>query len=387
MVAEHLGQPAGDAARGRHVTELSAALSKRGHDVTVYTRREEPGLPQRVRADGGYDVVRVTAGPARPLCTDDVVAHWGPFAEFLAEEWALRRPDVVHAHHWTSGLLALIGAHRVKVPVVYSYHGPTPHREGPDALRERRTETEALLARKASSIIAAGAAEVSELSRLGVRRTRISVVPSGVDHELFHPDGPVAERGLLRRVLVVGEPLPRNGLAEAEAVTALSTLDGVELVIAGGGPVPDPGTDQLRVLVSELRMRERVVFAGSVPRDDLPALTRSADVVLCVPWHEPFGTVALEAMACGVPVVAATVGVLPDIVMHQVTGLHVPPRDGRALAKALRSLLADETRLQEFGMAGRDRVVARYSWGRVAKEVLSVYERVASAAVRPTGEA
>lgn len=375
MVSEHVGPLAGDAAQGVHVAGLSAVLSKLGHEVTVYTRREGPGLTDRIRVDGGYDVVHVTAGPERRLGVDAAGAHLGTFAEALAGEWELRPPDVVHAHHWTAGLAALIGAHRARVPVVHSCHGLAPRpsrRTGPDSIREHRTETEVLIARTASRIIAGGSAEMTELCRLGAHRARISVVPGGVDLELFHPDGPVAERGPLRRVLAVGELLPRNGYHEI--ITAVSTVDDAELVIVGDGSRADPDTDQLHALITESGMRKRVVFAGAVPRGEMPALLRSADVVVCAPWQEPFGTVALEAMACGVPVVATEVGVLPDIVLHQVTGLHVVPRDVRALTRALRSLVDNETLRERFGIAGRDRVVARYSWDRLAQEFLSGYE-------------
>lgn len=379
MVSEHVGPQAGDTAQGVHVAELSAVLSKLGHEVTVYTRREGPGLPERIRADGGYDVVHVTAGPARRLGVEDVVPHLGAFAEALAEEWERRPPDVVHAHRWTAGLAAVIGAHRAEVPLVHSCHGLAPrpgHRTGQDSAWPRRAETEALLARTASRIIAAGSSEVSELCRLGAQRARISVVPGGVDLELFHPDGPVAERGPLRRVLAVGELVPRNGYHEI--ITAMSTMDDAELVIVGDSPRADPATDQLHALIDESEMRKRVVCTGAVPRGEMPALLRSADVVVCAPWREPLGTVALEAMACGVPVVATEVGVLPDIVLHQVTGLHVLPRNVRALTRALRSLLANETQREQFGIAGRDRVVARYSWDRLAREFLSGYQHTAA---------
>ena len=119
-------------------------------------------------------------------------------------------------------------------------------------------------------------------------------------------------------------------------------------------------------------------FLGAVPRAAVPPLLRSADAVVCAPWYEPFGIVALEAMACGRAVVATAVGGMQDTVVHGVTGLHVPPRRPDALAAALRDLLAGPTRPAAFGAAGRDRVLARYTWTRVAAATERVYEDVLS---------
>jgi D-inositol-3-phosphate glycosyltransferase len=113
-----------------------------------------------------------------------------------------------------------------------------------------------------------------------------------------------------------------------------------------------------------------------VNRDDLPALLRSADAVVCTPWYEPFGLVPLEAMATGVPVVVAAVGGLTDTVVDGVTGVHVPSRSHDYLVSALRRLLADQGMRDAYGHAGRARARARYSWDRIAAEMSKVYERV-----------
>lgn len=115
---------------------------------------------------------------------------------------------------------------------------------------------------------------------------------------------------------------------------------------------------------------------GQVARTDMPALLRSADVVACVPWYEPFGIVPLEAMACGVPVVASATGGLTDTVVDGVTGVLTPPRDPRALGRALRRLLADPSRGMAYGIAGQDRVDARYTWDGIGARTEFVYQRV-----------
>jgi D-inositol-3-phosphate glycosyltransferase len=366
MVSEQASPLAGALGQGAHVAGLSAAMSVLGHEVTVYTRRDDPAPPERTCTEDGYDVVQVPAGPARELTEDEVVAHLGDFTEFVAEQWQLRPPDVVHAHHWTSGLVAVIGAHRVQVPVVHSHHGLG----GRGA--ERRTDAEALVTRRAAWAVATSSAEAAKLRALGVRRTQISTVPCGVDLALFQPDGPTVRRGRLKRVVTSGESGDITDL-----VAILSTMDDAELVVLGAD-----ARARFWRHADEVGVASRVVFAGAVPRAKRPALLRSADVVVCKPFADPFGIMALEAMACGVPVVATAVGALTDIVVHNVTGLLVAPQDVRALTRALRRSLGDETLRQELGTAGRDRVVARHAMDRVAAELVAVYERVAHAGAR-----
>ena len=128
----------------------------------------------------------------------------------------------------------------------------------------------------------------------------------------------------------------------------------------------------------ELGVEHQVTLRGQVPREDMPGILRSADAVVCTPWYEPFGIVPLEAMACGVPVVAAAVGGLTDTVMDRATGLHVPPRDPAAIAGALAELLANPELRSELGRAGQRRASSRYSWDRVAAETEKAYRHALS---------
>jgi glycosyltransferase involved in cell wall biosynthesis len=135
---------------------------------------------------------------------------------------------------------------------------------------------------------------------------------------------------------------------------------------------------RLRALAVARGVDDRVRFLGPVPRAELPALLRSADAVVCVPWYEPFGMVPLEAMACGRAVVASAVGGLTDTVVDGVTGVHVPPRRPKALAAALRKLLQSPPLAEAYGIAGRDRVLMRYGWDRIAAATADVYRQVAA---------
>ncbi len=364
------------------VAELSAALTRQGHDVTVYTRRDERGLPDEVLTEQGYRLVHVPAGPARHVPKDDLLPYLGDFATFLQARWELDRPDVVHAHFWTSGLAALPAARAVGVPLVQTFHalGTVEKRYQGDAdtSPEQRIGTEKMLGREAGRISATCADEMSELVSMGVPRPRISVVPCGVDVDHFVPEGDAVPKGRYpKRLVSVGRLVPRKGFATA--IAALRALPDAELVIAGGPDKRRLGRDEharfLRSFAESMGVARQVQLVGRVDRTALPALLRSADVVVCTPWYEPFGVVPLEAMGCGVPVVASAVGGLTETVVDGITGRVVPPRKPRALAGTLHHLLGHASLREQYGAAGRDRAWARYGWDRVAAETVRVYEQ------------
>ena len=170
----------------------------------------------------------------------------------------------------------------------------------------------------------------------------------------------------------------RKGIGDV--IEALRVLPDTELLIAGGPHSANLAQDaeacRLQLIAQQLGVSERLHFLGRIERTEVPSLLRSADVVACVPWYEPFGMVALEAMACGIPVVASAVGGLIDTVVDGITGFHVASRAPIALAGALRSLLQNQQLRADFGEAGRRRAVRRYGWERIAKDTLDVYSQV-----------
>lgn len=387
MVSEHANPLAalGEADAGGqnvHVAELSAALTRAGHDVTVYTRRESLDEPLEVRAPQGYGVVHVPAGPPRKEPKDRLLPYMGEFGSFLRDRWAADRPDVAHAHFWMSGLATALAASASGTPVTQTFHAlgvvKKRYQGDQDTSPADRIRLERIIGRQAGRVIATCSDEVFELARLGVPRSRISVVPCGVDLGRFSPDGPTARRRERHRLVAVGRLVPRKGFDIA--ITALAQLPDTELVIAGGPErgrlSQDPEAARLRELADRLGVGDRVRWPGQVSREDMPALLRSADAVVCTPWYEPFGIVPLEAMACGVPVVAAAVGGLTDTVVDGVTGLLVRPHQPKELASRVRRLLDDPALCHAYGTAGHDRAVARYSWDRVAADTLRAYHKL-----------
>jgi D-inositol-3-phosphate glycosyltransferase len=202
------------------------------------------------------------------------------------------------------------------------------------------------------------------------------VVPHGVDIDHFTPDGGSVDRQRAHRVIALGGIEPPSGFGTS--VAALRALPDAELVLVGA-PRHGAHAGELRDYARSLGVADQVHLAGPVHRTDLPALLRSADLMVCSPWKAIFGTAALEAMACGIPVIANGMGGLADTVVHEVTGTHVAPRKPRELAAELRRMLSRKAMCEQRGAAGRDRVTVRYSWDRIAEETVHAYRRAGAA--------
>jgi len=408
MVSEHaspLAALGGVDAGGQnvHVAALSSALAERGHQVTVYTRRDDPDLPAHVRVGPGLTVVHVDAGPARRIPKDDLLPYMGELADGICADWAGDSPDVLHAHFWMSGLAAIQASRRAgganPVPVVQTFHAlgsvKRRHQGAADTSPPAREWLEPWVGRTADWVIATCPDEVFELKSLGISRSRISIAPCGVDLTLFPGTSDAETKTRTHRILSVGRLVQRKGvdlIIQALPLLAEAGFRDVELLIVGGSGdalnlEEDPEAQRLRTMAKELGVEDKVTMRGQVPRDAMPAIFRSADAVVCAPWYEPFGIVPLEAMACGVPVVAAAVGGLRETVVDQKTGLHVPPRNPEALAQALGKLLADPELRADMGRAGARRARSRYAWERIAADTEKAYRSVVAAGLsRQAGE-
>jgi type III pantothenate kinase len=388
MISEHaspLAALGGVDAGGQnvHVAALARGLTRRGHRVDVYTRREDPEVPERVELAPGATVVHVAAGPATVLPKDELLPYMEQFGRWVRDDWRRTElPDVVHAHFWMSGLAALAAGQACGVPVVQTFHalGTVKRRfQGSDDTSPAdRLRLERDLAHRVDRIIATCTDEVAELRAMGVSPDRVRVIPCGVDTARFHPghdlrpeltaDTLEASVDGRARLLLVGRMVPRKGFDTA--IRALGMLPDAELVIAGGPARAevdqDPEARRLMAVAREAGVADRVIFLGQVPHDEMPDVYRSIDVVLATPWYEPFGITPLEAAASGRPLVGSAVGGLLDSVADGVTGRLVQPRDPRALAEALRELLADPALAARWGAEGRVRALERFDWNIVS---------------------
>jgi glycosyltransferase involved in cell wall biosynthesis len=380
------------------LSELTRMLASHGHQVTVYAQKNQPDLPDTAELHRGVRVEHIDAGPVPAHAEQDdadllerVPAFSGPLRRSFQGE----RPDIVHALRWTSGLAALAATRDLGMPVVqeFSSLGVTERRErteprgwvrggarggvkadGADAARIR---LEPAIARSAAAVVATHSAEVSDLASLGVHRSSIRVVPWGINTDTFTPEGPVAERNGRPRLLTVADLTEREALETL--LRALTRVPGTELLVVGGPDRAVLSADNayagLAAFVGELGISDRVLFTGKMEHWLMPALLRSADLVVSTCQYEPSGTTSLQAMACGTPVVAPAAGGHVDAVVDGTTGILVPPGRPAQVAQRIRQLLAHPMLIEAYGVAAADRARSRYSWDRIAGETLAVYDK------------
>jgi D-inositol-3-phosphate glycosyltransferase len=400
MISEHASPLAalGDVDAGgqnTHVAALASAVAALGHDVRVYTRRNNNADPESIPFAPGVDVIHVPAGPAQPVAKDDLLPYMEPFGRWLAASWSGSAwlPDVVHTHFWMSGVAAMTARRYLEVPLVATFHalGTVKRRyQGTaDTSPPERVPFEQRLGGAADQVIAQCSDEVRELSALGIPAETIEVIPSGVDIRRFSPRGPAVGRSARLRILSVGRLVERKG--HADLISALRDVPGAELIIIGGPQTgagsDDPATRQLAELARIAGVSDRVLLAGAVDAADMPAWYRSADIVACAPWYEPFGLTPLEAMACGRPVVGSAVGGLTFTVDDGKTGYLVPPEDPALLAGRFLHLLTDEQGRIEMGIRARQRVEDHFTWPVAAGRTAVVYEELFSRSATPVARA
>jgi glycosyltransferase involved in cell wall biosynthesis len=320
----------------------------------------------------------IPAGPPGRLAPGKL-APLSRLGGYLGERWRRDAPDVVHAQFWTCGIAALAGARGLGVPVLQTFGslGTAERRHRlPGQVPAARIRVEASISHRATVMLASSSEEVSELTGLGVPRSMVRVVPCGIDTTRFSLHGQVAPRGRRPRLLAAGSLAGWQDLDKI--MYALAGVPQAELVIIGGPPRGELAAAEayrrLDRLAARLEVRHRVTFTGQISVAGLPALFRSADLLVSIAPYEPIGTAALQAMACGTPVVASAVGSHLDTIVHGTTGVLVPPGRPELLARALRHLLADPQRIRAFGVAAADRASAPCSWDRIAGETLAAYE-------------
>ncbi|MFF5263005.1 glycosyltransferase [Actinomadura viridis] len=376
----------GEHVQAIHMRELARALARpmqgnaHGHQVTLYTRRQDGAARTRSRLAPGATLHQIDAGPARRLTDAEVLDHVREFADGLRARWSgAGRPDVVHAHGWIGGLAACAVARELDIPFVASPHGlgMTERRAGRE-VHPARPRLESVIGREAAAVVTACGSETDTLVRMGVPRRKITAVPYGVDGEQFSQVGPAMPRGDRDRLVTVCRDLEDGGVATA--IRALVHVPDAELTVAGGPPREelenDPAVHRLRLLAKELHVEDRVIFLGRLPRKSLPRLLRTARLALCLAPHQPSPLAPLEAMACGVPVVASRTGGNADSVLDGITGLHVPADRPVMIGRAIRHLLSEETTLNGYAIAAADRAHSRFTWDRIAAETLRTYTKV-----------
>ena len=364
-----------------YVRELVSSLAQAGVDCNVYVRRWADDLPDEVFIEPGFQVVHIDAGPAElpkealpdvvPAFTDGVLEHIERTGDV----------DLIHANYWLSGVAGHRIKHTLDLPLVSTFHTLARVKaETGDAEPERRVEAEAEVIACSDAILANCEAERAQLVRLyGADPARIEIVPPGVDHAFFSPGDRGGARNALGLghhpvLLFVGRIQPLKGADVAvRALAEVGRADAVLVVVGGASGVEGQAeAARVRALVDDLGLTGRVRFVDPQPHHLLSTYYRAADVCLVPSRSESFGLVALEAAACGTPVVAAAVGGLRTLVDDGRTGYLVDSRDPSEFAARTAKILDDPVLASDMGAAAAARA-GGYTWSTTAARLRRLY--------------
>ena len=367
-----------------YVRELVASLAQAGVRCQVYTRRWDPALPDVVDIEPGFRVVHVDAGDPR-LPKEDLLETVPEFTEGVLRDLSEHPVDAVHANYWLSGVAGHTVKHALDLPLVSTFHtlGAVKSRNGdPEPAIRMRHEREIIGC--SDAVLANAAAEADELvDHYDADPARIEIVPPGVDHAFFSPGDRAGARAALGLgghpvLLFVGRIQPLKGLDVAvRALAEMERRDAVLVAVGGtSGPAGDAHLAEVVALARELGVADRLRFVPAQPHHLLSTFYRAADLVLVPSRSESFGLVALEAAACGTPVVASSVGGLQTLVIDGRSGVLVPERAPSSFAAAADRVLADPA-LADHLAAGGVRIARDYTWSTTAARLRRVYADVA----------
>ena len=386
-----------------YIRALARELAARGVESDLYTRAVSPDDPPVVEVEPGVRLLHLEAGPLEPVPKQAPPGFLCAFLCSLLRVGERYGPyDVLHSHYWLSGWVARQARERWGAPVVHSFHtlGRVKNAtlaDGDQPEPPARLAGEERVVATVDSLVAPTPTEARELvDRYGASPATVRIVPPGVDQTLFRPGDRAAARSALgiraRHVLAfVGRLQPLKGADVAvRALAALAARHGltdVELLVVGGASGSDHAREPERLagLAQQEGVTARVRFLPPQPHERLAQVFRAADVVLVPSYSESFGLVALEAQACGTPVVAAQVGGLMHAVGDGTTGLLVPGHDPDTYASAVAWLLGSPRRLAAMGTAAA-RFAGAHGWDRTAGRMLDIYGDLLPAGAEPVLE-
>ncbi len=415
LISDH-GDPAADIGKDEaggqnvYVRQVGEGLAKLGWQVDMFTRKVKPDDATIVQHSPHCRTIRLTAGPQEFIPRDQVFDY---MPEFVAAFQAFQSKEgtnypLVHTNYWMSAWVGLQLKQHRNIQLVHTYHslGAVKYQAVPlrPAIAETRLAVEREILEQAHCIVATSPQEEEALRSLVSPQGYVEVIPAGTDLNTFHTIPKLEARVALGLapdeaiVLYVGRFDPRKGIetlvravaqlkAQLEQPTAVGeSANGnrvkpnkLRLVIVGGSE-PDhlDGDERQRIgaIVTELGMTASTHFAGRVGHDVLPLYYTAADVCVIPSHYEPFGLVAIEAMACGTPVVASAVGGLKFTIAPEETGLLVPPQDVDGFAQAINRILSDELWARKLRRQAPLRVQQNFSWTGVAAQLSNLYRRL-----------
>ncbi len=402
LISEH-GDPAAeigkDAAGGQnvYVRQVGESLAELGWQVDMFTRRASADDAEIVQHGEYCRTIRLTAGPLEYVSRDELMEHMPAFVDAMLQ-FQLANDisyQLVHTHYWMSGWVGMQLKQHYPTQLVHTYHslGAVKYQSVSDIppIAEQRLSIEREILESFDCVVATSPQEQADLQSFVSTQGSTQIIPCGTDIDNFQVLAkPEARRQLglpteHKTVMYVGRFDQRKGIetlvrAIAQIYDGRETsnldMDKLSLLIVGGSdPNQADGLERQRIedLVAELGITAQVNFVGMVGHDRLPLYYAAADVCVVPSHYEPFGLVAIEAMACGTPVVASDVGGLQFTVLSEETGLLVPPQDVDAFAQAIERTLVDEVWAQKARKKAARRVRENFSWAGVAHQLSCLY--------------
>ncbi len=435
LISDH-GDPAADIGKEEaggqnvYVRQVGEALAKLGWQVDMFTRKTRADDPSIVQHSTHCRTIRLVAGPQDFIPRDELFSYMPEFVSafqaFQAKEGT--NYPLIHTNYWMSAWVGLQLKQQTNIQLVHTYHslGAVKYQAVPlrPAIANTRLSIEQAILENANCIVATSPQEEETLRSLVSQAGCIEVIPCGTDIDNFHSIPKAEARSQLGLgqdeaiVLYVGRFDPRKGIETLVKACArlkegvncrVLGVDGsclvptnyalnpskLKLVIVGGSDPDQPdGQERQRIeaKVRELGLADQTQFVGRVGHDLLPLYYTAADVCVIPSHYEPFGLVAIEAMACGTPVVASDVGGLKFTVVPEETGLLVPPKDVDAFANAIDRILSQELWAKKLRRQASIRVQQNFSWSGVAAHLSNLYRHLLAQSIshegvwQPTGQ-
>ncbi|MEH2414358.1 glycosyltransferase family 4 protein [Nostoc sp.] len=377
-----------------YVRQVGEALAQLGWQVDMFTRKVSLEQDLIIQHSHNCRTIRLKAGPIEFVPRDEIFEYLPEFVDnFL--KFQVQNDityQLVHTNYWLSSWVGMELEKIQQSKQVHTYHslGAVKYNtiENIPLIASRRLAVEKEVLEIAERIVATSPQEKEHMRSLVSTKGNIDIIPCGADIQRFGSIAREAARHELgidkeaKVVLYVGRFDPRKGietLVRAVNESALGDSNNLQLIIGGGStPGNSDGIERDRIeqIVNELGMSDFTIFAGRLSQDILPTYYAAADVCVVPSHYEPFGLVAIEAMASGTPVVASDVGGLQFTVVHEETGLLVPAQDVDAFASAIDRILLNPQWRDELAKAGRKRVESKFSWHGVAIQLSELYTQL-----------
>lgn len=379
-----------------YVRQVGLALAEQGWQVDMFTRRSSPDQAAVVQHNSNCRTIRLKTGPAKFIGRDEL---FGYLPEFVREFQAFQKREgseypLVHTNYWLSSWVGMELRKYQPVRMVHTYHslGAVKYRTVTNipAIASTRLAIEKACLETADRVLATSPQEEEHMRKLVSTQGTIEMIPCGTDLNKFGAIRRQEARQKLgiapdaKVVIYVGRFDPRKGIETLVRAIAQSNWRGcsdLKLIIGGGSrPGQSDGIERDRIegIVAEMNLSDITLFPGRLDDDTLPIYYAAADACVVPSHYEPFGLVAIEAMASRTPVVASNVGGLRFTVVPEVTGLLAPPKDEAAFASAIERILADPALRDRLGETGRQRVEIAFSWESVASRLTNLYGRLLS---------